>query len=71
MCQAAILWARIDAVVYAATAQDAADAGFDDAVIRQNVCAETPSMLRLTRELREGAGDPFDAWRAQPDRDEY
>ena len=31
MCLAAVHWARLDRLVYAATTQDAADAGFDDA----------------------------------------
>ena len=31
MCLAAIHWARLDRLVYAATTEDAAAAGFDDA----------------------------------------
>ena len=39
MCLAAIYWARIGRVVYAATEEDARAAGFDDADIRREVAA--------------------------------
>ena len=39
MCLAAIYWARIARVVYAATEEDARAAGFDDADIRREVAA--------------------------------
>src|SRR5438309_1110140 len=37
MCLAAIYWARIDRVYYAATRADAAAAGFDDALLYQEI----------------------------------
>jgi guanine deaminase len=38
MCLAAIYWARISRVVYAASGMDAAQAGFDDAFIANELC---------------------------------
>ncbi len=38
MCMSAIYWARISRVVYAATGNDAAKAGFDDTFIAKEVC---------------------------------
>jgi len=37
MCLAAAYWARVERVVYAATGRDAAAAGFDDVVIRDEL----------------------------------
>jgi len=36
MCLAAAMWARIDTIIYGATAEDAAAIGFDDAVFYEN-----------------------------------
>ena len=38
MCMSAIYWARINRIVYAATGDDAAKAGFDDTFIAKEVC---------------------------------
>ena len=38
MCLTAALWARIDRIVYAATQDDAAAAGFDDSVFYTQLC---------------------------------
>lgn len=43
MCLGAIYWARPDRVYFAATASDAADAGFDDSFIYEELNAGTPS----------------------------
>ena len=40
MCMAAIYWARIDRVYFAATRADAREMGFDDAVIYEEVGLE-------------------------------
>ena len=37
MCLSAIYWARIDRVFFAATREDAADAGFDDSLIYNEI----------------------------------
>ena len=64
MCLTAALWARIDRIVYAATADRAAASGFDDAnFYRQleqgvvSVSGATIEHLRLPT-----ANEPFDSW---------
>jgi len=67
MCLAAIYWARIPRVVYAATEQDARAAGFDDGEIREEVSADW-SARRLERvhlPLPE-ARRILEEWRAKP-----
>jgi guanine deaminase len=71
MCQAAAWWARVDRVVYAATEDDAAAAGFDDAgfwaAMRGTGAAPTPTHHVPTA----AALEPFEAWIANPDRVRY
>ena len=72
MCLAAAYWARVDAVYYAATADDAAEAGFDDVVIRNEIYRQ-PSARRLPmrQALREQALPTFARWRELEDKVEY
>lgn len=42
MCLSAIFWARIDRIYFAASREDAARIGFDDAVIYEEVAAPLP-----------------------------
>lgn len=72
MCLAAAYWARVDAVYYAANADDAAEAGFDDVVIR-NELVHPPSerRLQIQQALREQALPTFARWRELEDKIEY
>lgn len=72
MCLAAIHWARISHVYYAATAEDAARAGFDDRWIAEQI-GLPPSDARITRRhlLIEGATAPFELWADSPRRVPY
>ena len=72
MCLGAIFWSRIDAVYYAATAADAARAGFPDAELYEQVCL-SPQQRRLPMvQIASPHGrDAFEAWRAKEDRIEY
>ena len=72
MCLAAAYWARVDRLVYAASRDDAARAGFDDAFIYDQVprAPETRS-LPTTQLLRSEATAVFDDWLAKPDRVPY
>lgn len=72
LCLSAALWARVDAVLYAADRHDAADGGFDDRAFydlfdRPRETWELP----VRQILVDGAASPFRAWLAKPDRVEY
>ena len=72
MCLGAIYWARLDRVVYAATRTDAAQAGFDDDHIYEEI--DTPPADRripMTQHLETEAQRPFEAWRDYEERVEY
>jgi guanine deaminase len=72
MCLGAIYWARLDAVFYAATRDDAARAGFDDAFLYAELALPVAARrLPMTRLAVPGAGEAFDAWAAKSDRVSY
>lgn len=63
MCLGAILWARLDRVWYAASQQQAAEAGFDDSLFyEQMTLAPGERIIPMRRGLAEGANEPFTAW---------
>lgn len=72
MCLAAAYWARVDTIYYAASATDAAEAGFDDVVIKNEIL-HPPSERRLPMKqaLRESALPTFTRWREMEDKIEY
>jgi tRNA(Arg) A34 adenosine deaminase TadA len=64
MCLTAILWARCDALYFASTAGDAADAGFDDSHFYDQVAKPFGARELPTANLmRERGLESFDAWR--------
>jgi tRNA(Arg) A34 adenosine deaminase TadA len=65
MCLAAIQWARLRRVCYAATRHDAARAGFDDAKFYREVTVPRRRMLRA-ESLRA-----FVAWDGKSDKTPY
>jgi len=72
MCLAAAYWARIDRLVYAATRDDAARAGFDDAFLYDEIpMAPDARSLRTDQLLRVEAVAVFEEWLAKPDRVPY
>jgi len=72
MCLGAAYWARVDRLVFAASRQDAATAGFDDAFIYDQVpLGPFERSLPTAQLLREEAIAAFDAWLADPDRVPY
>lgn len=72
MCLGAIYWARPERVFYAATAADAARAGFDDAFIyRQLPVPPAERAIPMLNLLRDEAAAPFAAWSAKTDRTDY
>jgi guanine deaminase len=72
MCLAAAWWARVDRIVFAATREQAAAAGFDDAAIYREVAAPLAARaLPIARGLEPESGAPFAAWAANPSRRPY
>jgi tRNA(Arg) A34 adenosine deaminase TadA len=72
MCRAAIHWARLDAVGYAATRDDAARAGFDDALLYDAFRRSSGrKALPVRRALRAAARRVMAAWARKRDRVPY
>jgi tRNA(Arg) A34 adenosine deaminase TadA len=72
MCLAAAYWGRVDRLVFAATRDDAARAGFDDTFIYDQIpMAPEARSLRSDQLLRVEAVAVFDEWLAKPDRVPY
>ncbi len=72
MCLAAAYWARLDAIYYGASAADAARAGFDDAVLYEELRKDKGQRkLRATQLLDNEARASFAAWIASPSKIEY
>lgn len=75
MCLATSLWARIERVYFAADRDDAADAGFDDAVFYRYFegDAEARAVLPVTQEplTPEHRISPFTAWSRSSTRTDY
>ncbi|MBP8822621.1 MAG: nucleoside deaminase [Flavobacteriales bacterium] len=72
MCLGAIYWARPDRIVYAATREDAADAGFDDQLIYDELpLPPDQRKFRMERMLGEEAAQVFAAWKAKDGKLKY
>ena len=72
MCLAALYWARVERVWYAATREDAAAAGFDDELLYREVALEPEQrLLPVTRVPGSDGSAPFRAWAAFEERTPY
>lgn len=72
MCLSAIYWARIDTIYYANTKEDAADIGFDDNFLYQEIAKPIAERSIPThRILEEEAIVAFDEWKAKVDKIQY
>src|SRR2546427_531466 len=72
MCLGAIYWARPARVYFAATASDAAAAGFDDSLIYTELQRpRADRQIPLERMMREASLEPFRAWEQKGDRIRY
>ena len=72
MCLSAIYWARLDALYFAASRQDAADAGFDDALLYEEVALDWKLReLNAEQHLHAEAQQVFSLWENKPDRIGY
>lgn len=72
MCLSAIYWAHLDAVYFAANAENAADAGFDDGFIYDELGkAPEDRQLKIEKLDLPESIEPFQLWDNDPDKIEY
>jgi tRNA(Arg) A34 adenosine deaminase TadA len=72
MCLGAIYWARPKVVYYANTRNDAADIGFDDSFIYEEISANIEHRkIPLVRLPQQAAKDVFDVWNNKQDKTAY
>ncbi len=72
MCLAAIYWARIAELTFAASRNDAAAIGFDDALIYQEVCLPLLERKIVSRQQnREEAVKGMQQWQKFADKPRY
>ena len=72
MCLGAIYWARPAQVFYGCTREDAAEIGFDDQFIYDEIKKTIDErQLRIVNFLREEALVVFKNWANKPDKTEY
>jgi tRNA(Arg) A34 adenosine deaminase TadA len=72
MCLGAIYWARPDAVYFAGTREDAAEAGFDDQYIYDEAALPPEQRFIPTKSLlREEAREVFGLWKELDNRTLY
>jgi guanine deaminase len=72
MCLAAILWARMDGIFYAADRTQMAEVDFDDAAFYVEVCKPLGARrIPETRLLADESRAVLQAWAAKPDRVVY
>ena len=72
MCLAAAYWARMDAIFFGNSAADAARAGFNDAMIYNEVTLpHSERALPISQLLGAEAWESFAAWQASPNRIRY
>jgi tRNA(Arg) A34 adenosine deaminase TadA len=72
MCLGAIYWSRIAKIFYANTRQDAADIGFDDKLIYDELNLPFEKRkLPIVQLNREEAMEPFKQWKKLEEKVEY
>lgn len=72
MCLGAIYWARPRAVYFAGERSDAAGAGFDDALIYNEILiAPAQRTIPMIQTMREQAAAVLAEWNRKPDKQRY
>ncbi len=72
MCLGAIYWAHLDGMYYGNNKHDAADVGFDDAFIYEEIALDPEQRRLKTSELLpDEAAEAFEKWRLKTDKVEY
>ncbi|MDH5483718.1 MAG: nucleoside deaminase [Gammaproteobacteria bacterium] len=72
MCMSAIYWARINRVIYAASGEEAASAGFDDTMIAHEICIpydQRSISIECENSLKHERC--FELWAQKTDKTEY
>lgn len=72
MCMSAAYWARIDKLVYGATAKDAAAIGFvDDWILEELRKPQGSRRMRTSQRLQKECRDLFECWQQSEKRIDY
>lgn len=72
MCLGAIYWARPEKVFFACKREDAADIGFDDQFIYEEIEKDTGErQMEIVNFMRDEALTVFKNWANKPDKTEY
>ncbi|MBF0597969.1 nucleoside deaminase [Faecalibacter rhinopitheci] len=72
MCLSAIYWARIDAIYYANTRDDAKEIGFDDSFIYDEIALSMEKRaIPIQQFLREEGLEAFKKWSTTSDKTAY
>lgn len=72
MCLGAIYWARPEAIYFAGTKNDAADIGFDDSFIYEEINVPYRKRKIMTRHVKHPeCYDPFNEWKHKEDKIDY
>ena len=72
MCLGAIYWARLEALYFAASREDAENAGFDDSFIYKELDVPLESRIIPTQQmLRKKGLIPFEEWKLKADKIKY
>ncbi len=72
MCMAAIYWAHLDKVYYSNSIEDASQHGFDDSIIRSEVCRPNDEkQIPIIRMEHPEAIKAFEEWKNKHDRIDY
>jgi guanine deaminase len=72
MCLGAIYWSRPSHVFFAAGGADAADAGFEDTFVKDQICLPYQAQqLPIIQLHHDRALAPFQAWKAKLDKIAY
>jgi guanine deaminase len=72
MCFGAIYWARLDRIYFGCTALDAAEAGFDDSFIYNEIpVSHGQRRIPMIQTMRDQALAAFRAWEKNPNKTPY
>ena len=71
MCLSAIYWARLVRVVYAATREQAAEAGFDDSLIAREMTLPLEQRQLLMQKSSLDGATPFKKWQSKENKVPY